>query len=98
MVNTKYPGIGVSILPGILDQSLIDKELTVNSETAIDWVKRLAQEEGLFLGASSAAAIAAVDQVIDQFESDQNLVVICPDSGERYLSMELLPNHVMDDQ
>ena len=91
-------GIGVSILPGILDQSLIDKELTVNSETAIDWVKRLAQEEGLFLGASSAAAIAAVDQVIDQFETDQNLVVICPDSGERYLSMELLPNHVMDDQ
>lgn len=89
-------GIGASILPGIIDQSLIDQELTVDTATAIDWVKRLAQEEGVFLGTSSAAAVAAVNQVIDRFESDQSIVVIAPDSGERYLSMELLDTNIQE--
>jgi cysteine synthase B len=85
--GTKYLEDG-AIVPGIFDKSFPDERLTAGTEAAFDMTKRLAREEGLFVGTSSGAALAAALKVAEKLEQGV-LVVMFPDGGDRYLSREL---------
>ncbi len=85
--GTKYLEEG-AIVPGIFDKSFPDERLTINTEAAFDMAKRLAREEGLFVGHSSGAALAADLKAAEKLEQGV-LVVMFPDGGDRYLSREI---------
>ncbi|QJB55090.1 cysteine synthase [Pseudodesulfovibrio sp. zrk46] len=74
--------------PGIYDKTALDEILHVDDETAFDNCRRLAKEEGLFVGMSSGAAMGGALQLAERIESG-TIVVVFPDSGERYLSTHL---------
>ena len=83
-------GIGAGFIPSILDTSLIDEIVTVEAEDAISTARRMATEEGLLVGISSGAALWAAGEVACRPEHVGKLVVVVvPDSGERYLSTPL---------
>ncbi|MDP6141992.1 MAG: cysteine synthase A [Dehalococcoidales bacterium] len=80
-------GIGAGFVPGVLRIDLIDEIIKVASEDAQIMTRRLAQEEGILAGISSGAAVWAALKVARRLESDGKLiVVVLPDTGERYLS------------
>lgn len=84
----KIQGIGANFIPGILDRSLIDEVITVTDEDAFNIMKDLARIEGLFVGISSGAAIWAALQLSKRIENTgKKIVVVLPDTGERYLSL-----------
>lgn len=86
----KIQGIGAGFVPEILDRSVIDEIITVSNEDAFQSARRLAREEGIFAGISSGAATHAALEVAKRPENKGKLiVVILPDTGERYLSTEL---------
>ena len=86
----KIQGIGANFVPSILDQSVIDEVLTVPSATAVEWARNAASQEGLFVGISAGAALAAAGQIAARPEAaGKTIVVIIPDSGDRYLSSVL---------
>jgi cysteine synthase len=83
----KIQGIGAGFIPKNLDLDLVDKIITVKNDEAIDFAKRLAKEEGILAGFSSGAAVAAINKFLDENDFEgKTIVVILPDSGERYLS------------
>ncbi|WIV10736.1 cysteine synthase A [Proteiniborus sp. MB09-C3] len=82
----KIQGIGAGFIPEILDIKIIDEIERVKDEDAIAMTKRLAREEGLLLGISSGAAIFAAVKKARELGKGKRVVVIAPDSGERYLS------------
>ncbi len=83
-------GIGAGFKPDILDMDLVDKIETVTGEEAYDCARRLAREEGLISGISCGAATAVALRLASLPDYDgKNIVVILPDSGERYLSTSL---------
>lgn len=83
----KIQGIGAGFVPGTLDLSLVDEVELVTNEEAVLYARRLAQEEGILSGISSGAAVAAaVRQARNPENAGKTIVVILPDSGERYLS------------
>ncbi len=86
----KIQGIGAGFVPEVLNLSLIDRVERVTSEDAFEYTRRLAQEEGLLSGISCGAAVAVADRLArDPLFAGGTIVVILPDSGERYLSTTL---------
>jgi cysteine synthase A len=87
----KIQGIGAGFIPAILNRAIIDEVVTVSNEDAFTTARKLAIDEGILGGISSGAALYAALQVAGRPENrGKTLVVILPDSGERYLSTPLL--------
>ena len=82
----KVEGIGEDFLPGTLDFSMIDDVIPVNDAQSLNLARRLAREEGILAGGSSGTALFAALQVARQAKPGQVVVVLIPDTGERYLS------------
>lgn len=86
----RIQGIGAGFIPEVLNLSVIDEVRTVSDEDAYEMMKRLAREEGLFVGISSGAAAHVAVQIAQEVSPDQLIVVILPDTGERYLTLDSL--------
>ena len=86
----KIQGIGAGFVPAILDRSLIDEVLTVGNQTSFDTARLVARLEGIPVGISSGAAVAAAVEIglRPEFEG-KNIVLIIPSFAERYLSTAL---------
>lgn len=86
----KIQGIGANFIPQNFDPNVVDKIFPVSDEEAIDTAKKLATQEGILCGISSGAAMYAALKIAENPDyKNKNIVVILPDSGERYLSGEL---------
>ena len=86
----KIQGIGAGFVPKTFDASLIDEVLPVDNDDAIRTGRLIAQQEGLLVGISSGAALYAATQIAKRPENaGKNIVVLLPDTGERYLSTVL---------
>ena len=86
----KIQGIGAGFVPDTLDLSMVDRVEQVSNEEAVEMARRLAKEEGILCGISCGAAAAVALKIAQEPEMrGKNLVVILPDSGERYLTSVL---------
>jgi cysteine synthase len=85
----KLVGTSPGFVPSILNTNVYDEIFQIADEIAVDMFKRLASEEGIFVGPSAAAAVYASIEVAKRLGAGKKVVCIAPDTGERYLSMEL---------
>jgi cysteine synthase len=86
----KIQGIGAGFIPEVLNTKIIDEVLAVSNEDAIGACRNLARQEGILAGISSgAAAFAAIEVARRKENKDKLIVVILPDTAERYISTEL---------
>ena len=84
----RIQGIGAGFVPPVLNTDILDEVIAVSDEDALTMMRQLARLEGLLVGISSGAAVFAACQLAKREENrGKRIVVICPDSGERYLSM-----------
>lgn len=84
----RIQGVGAGFIPGNLRQSAYDGVLQVSEEDAFLFTQRAAREEGIFVGISSGASLAAVAQHAEQMPEGARVLTFCYDTGERYLSIE----------
>ena len=86
----KIQGIGAGFVPKNLDMAVVDRAEQVSNEDAMEWAHKLMQEEGILAGISCGAAMCVADRLSQQPEfAGKTIVVVLPDSGERYLSSPL---------
>ena len=83
-------GIGAGFIPGVMRMDLLDGILQVDSADAMAFARRAAREEGLLVGISSGASLAAVAQLLPQVADGARILTFCYDTGERYLSVDAL--------
>jgi cysteine synthase A len=81
-------GIGAGFIPENLHTGLLDGAITVESEAAFEYARRCAREEGILVGISSGAALAAVAKKLPELPPGSRVLTFCYDTGERYLSVE----------
>ena len=89
----KIQGIGAGFIPSVLNRKVIDQIIPVSNEDAFTMARKLAEKEGLLVGISSGAAVFAALQVARRLGPGKRVVVIAPDTGERYLTTELFSKH-----
>lgn len=83
----KIQGIGAGFVPEVLNTGIYDAVMQINEEEAVKTARELAEQEGIFVGISSGAALAAALKLAEKHENDGKvIVVLLPDTGERYLS------------
>ena len=93
----KIQGIGANFIPKNLDLDLVDEVMPIDAATAIDWARKTASQEGILVGISSGAAMAAAAELAARPENaGKAIVVILPDGGERYLSSVLFEDIYVD--
>ena len=85
----KIQGIGAGFIPEVLEVDLLDEVIQIDNQQAMDTARDLASQEGILSGISAGAAVAAAIKVAERLDEDQRVVVIAPDTGERYLSTPL---------
>jgi cysteine synthase A len=83
-------GIGAGFIPGVMRTDLLDGILQVDPADAMAFARRAAREEGLLVGVSSGASLAAVAQLLPQVADGARILTFCYDTGERYLSVDAL--------
>lgn len=81
-------GLGAGFIPKNLDTTLLDGTILISKEEAFDFAQRAAKEEGLFVGISSGASLAAVSKKLNEIEAGKKILTFNYDTGERYLSIE----------
>lgn len=81
-------GIGAGFIPSILNTAILDGIIKVSKDEAFTFTKRAAKEEGLFVGISSGASLAAVNQKLKDIPAGSRIMTFCYDTGERYLSTD----------
>jgi cysteine synthase A len=81
-------GIGAGFVPGILRKEILDGIIQVSKDEAFSYTQRCAREEGIFIGISSGASLAAVSKKIMEVPAGSRILTFCYDTGERYLSVE----------
>ena len=84
----KIQGIGAGFVPGNYQQDLVDQILKISNEEAYATTQALAQKEGLFLGVSSGAAVAAGLKIAKELGKGKRVLVLAPDGGSKYLSID----------
>jgi cysteine synthase A len=84
----RIQGIGAGFVPPVLNRAVLDEVVTIEDNEAFQMTKRLAREEGLLLGISSGANVAAALKIARRYGPEARVVTICCDMGERYFSLE----------
>ena len=84
----RLQGIGAGFIPGNLHREVLDGVIQVSEEAAFDMARRCAREEGIFVGPSSGASLAAVAQKLPELPAGSRVLTFCYDTGDRYLSVE----------
>ncbi|MBS7528634.1 cysteine synthase A [Fusibacter paucivorans] len=82
----KIQGIGAGFVPSVLELKILDEVIKVSSDDALQMTKRLLDEEGLFVGISSGAAVVAALRVAERLGTGKSVLTISPDSGDKYIS------------
>ncbi len=85
----KIQGIGAGFVPGIYNKDVVDEVKQVSGEESFSMAKRLAKDEGIFCGISSGANMHVALQIARDAGPDKNVLVVLPDTGERYISTDL---------
>jgi cysteine synthase A len=84
----KLQGIGAGFVPNNLHLDVLDGVIPVSEEAAFEYAQRAAREEGIFMGVSSGASLAAVAKKLPEIPAGSTVLTFCYDTGERYLSVE----------
>ena len=81
-------GLGAGFIPSILNMAVLDGTIQIQKEEAFEYAQRAAKEEGILVGISSGAALAAVAKKLPEMSKGSKVLTFCYDTGERYLSIE----------
>lgn len=84
----KIQGIGAGFVPGIMDMSILDGVIQVGEEEAFEYARQAARQEGIWIGGSSGASLAAVAKKLPELPAGAKVLTYCYDTGERYLSIQ----------
>ena len=84
----KLQGIGAGFIPANFHADVVDGYIQVTEEEAFTFAARAAREEGIFVGASSGASLAAVAKKLPELKAESRILAFCYDTGERYLSID----------